>query len=195
MENNVKNTEKEIEKNTDTEEKSPSRVALLKKKLTREVLMYLLFGVLTTLVGWIVYFAIMIGGRILLDLPQEDTTSGAYFALYTAAQLIQWVCAVLFAFFTNRKWVFTDADRSKNVLLQLLTFSGGRVVTLVLDYVITLFGGMLLVRLLPALNSVALGGFELNVNEIFAKIVAAVVVIIGNYFFSKFLVFKGKKSS
>lgn len=195
MENNVKNTEKEIEKNTDTEEKSPSRVALLKKKLTREVLMYLLFGVLTTLVGWIVYFAIMIGGRILLDLPQEDTASGAYFALYTAAQLIQWVCAVLFAFFTNRKWVFTDADRSKNVLLQLLTFSGGRVVTLVLDYAITLFGGMLLVRLLPALNSVALGGFELNVNEIFAKIVAAVVVIIGNYFFSKFLVFKGKKSS
>ena len=195
MENNVKNTEKEIEKNTDIEEKSPSRVALLKKKLTREVLMYLLFGVLTTLVGWIVYFAIMIGGRILLDLPQEDTASGAYFALYTAAQLIQWVCAVLFAFFTNRKWVFTDADRSKNVLLQLLTFSGGRVVTLVLDYAITLFGGMLLVRLLPALNSVALGGFELNVNEIFAKIVAAVVVIIGNYFFSKFLVFKGKKSS
>ena len=195
MENNVKNTEKEIEKNTDVEEKSPSRVALLKKKLTREVLMYLLFGVLTTLVGWIVYFAIMIGGRILLDLPQEDTTSGAYFALYTAAQLIQWVCAVLFAFFTNRKWVFTDADRSKNVLLQLLTFSGGRVVTLVLDYAITLFGGMLLVRLLPALNSVALGGFELNVNEIFAKIVAAVVVIIGNYFFSKFLVFKGKKGS
>ena len=195
MENNVKNTEKEIEKNTDTEEKSPSRVALLKKKLTREVLMYLLFGVLTTLVGWIVYFAIMIGGRILLDLPQDDTASGAYFALYTAAQLIQWVCAVLFAFFTNRKWVFTDADRSKNVLLQLLTFSGGRVVTLVLDYAITLFGGMLLVRLLPALNSVALGGFELNVNEIFAKVVAAVVVIIGNYFFSKFLVFKGKKSS
>ena len=195
MENNVKNTEKEIEKNTDTEEKTPSRVALLKKKLTREVLMYLLFGVLTTLVGWIVYFAIMIGGRILLDLPQEDTASGAYFALYTAAQLIQWVCAVLFAFFTNRKWVFTDADRSKNVLLQLLTFSGGRVVTLVLDYAITLFGGMLLVRLLPALNSVALGGFELNVNEIFAKVVAAVVVIIGNYFFSKFLVFKGKKSS
>ena len=195
MENNVKNTEKEIEKNTDVEEKTPSRVALLKKKLTREVLMYLLFGVLTTLVGWIVYFAIMIGGRILLDLPQEDTASGAYFALYTAAQLIQWVCAVLFAFFTNRKWVFTDADRSKNVLLQLLTFSGGRVVTLVLDYAITLFGGMLLVRLLPALNSVAIGGFELNVNEIFAKIVAAVVVIIGNYFFSKFLVFKGKKNS
>ena len=195
MENNVKNTENEIEEKAETEENTPSRVALLKKKLTREVLMYLLFGVLTTLVGWIVYFAIMIGGRILFKIPQEDTASGAYFALYTAAQIIQWVCAVLFAFFTNRKWVFTDADKNKSALLQLLTFSGGRVVTLVLDYVITLFGGMLLVRLLPALNSVAIGALELNVNEIFAKVVAAVVVIVGNYFFSKFLVFKGKKSS
>ena len=195
MENNVKNTENEIEEKAETEENTPSRVALLKKKLTREVLMYLLFGVLTTLVGWIVYFAIMIGGRILFKIPQEDTASGAYFALYTAAQIIQWVCAVLFAFFTNRKWVFTDADKNKSALLQLLTFSGGRVVTLVLDYVITLFGGMLLVRLLPALNSVTVGALELNVNEIFAKVVAAVVVIVGNYFFSKFLVFKGKKSS
>ena len=195
MENNVKNTENEIEEKAEVEENTPSRVALLKKKLTREVLMYLLFGVLTTLVGWIVYFAIMIGGRILFKIPQEDTASGAYFALYTAAQIIQWVCAVLFAFFTNRKWVFTDADKNKNALLQLLTFSGGRVVTLVLDYVITLFGGMLLVRLLPALNSVAIGALDLNVNEIFAKVVAAVVVIVGNYFFSKFLVFKGKKSS
>jgi putative flippase GtrA len=195
MENNVKNTENEIEEKAETEENTPSRVALLKKKLTREVLMYLLFGVLTTLVGWIVYFAIMIGGRILFKIPQEDTASGAYFALYTAAQIIQWVCAVLFAFFTNRKWVFTDADKNKSALLQLLTFSGGRVVTLVLDYVITLFGGMLLVRLLPALNSVAIGALDLNVNEIFAKVVAAVVVILGNYFFSKFLVFKGKKSS
>ena len=195
MENNVKNTENEIEEKAETEENTPSRVALLKKKLTREVLMYLLFGVLTTLVGWIVYFAIMIGGRILFKIPQEDTASGAYFALYTAAQIIQWVCAVLFAFFTNRKWVFTDADKNKSALLQLLTFSGGRVVTLVLDYVITLFGGMLLVRLLPALNSVTVGALELNVNEIFAKVVAAVVVIVGNYFFSKFLVFKGKKSN
>lgn len=195
MENNVKNTENEIEEKSETEENTPSRVALLKKKLTREVMMYLLFGVLTTLVGWIVYFAIMIGGRILFKIPQEDTASGAYFALYTAAQIIQWVCAVLFAFFTNRKWVFTDADKNKSALLQLLTFSGGRVVTLVLDYVITLFGGMLLVRLLPALNSVAIGALDLNVNEIFAKVVAAVVVIVGNYFFSKFLVFKGKKSS
>ena len=195
MENNVKNTENEIEEKAETEENTPSRVALLKKKLTREVLMYLLFGVLTTLVGWIVYFAIMIGGRILFKIPQDDTASGAYFALYTAAQIIQWVCAVLFAFFTNRKWVFTDSDKNKSALLQLLTFSGGRVVTLVLDYVITLFGGMLLVRLLPALNSVAIGALDLNVNEIFAKVVAAVVVIVGNYFFSKFLVFKGKKSS
>lgn len=193
MENNVKNTENDIESKAASEAGNPSRVASLKSRLTREVIMYLLFGVLTTLVGWIVYFVIMIGGRSLFSIPQDDASSGAYFALYTVAQLIQWVCAVLFAFFTNRKWVFTDADKSKNTFLQLLVFSGGRVVTLGLDYVITLFGGMLLINLIPALNSVSLFGLQLNFNEIIAKFAAAVVVIVGNYFFSKFLVFKGKR--
>ena len=90
-----------------------------KKLLSREVLMYLLFGVLTTLVGWAVYFAIMLCGRAIFSIPNDDTSSGGYIALYSAAQVIQWVCAVLFAFFTNKKWVFTEADKSKNTFVQL----------------------------------------------------------------------------
>ena len=187
MENNVNNIEK-------TEEKATEQTKTAQKKaLSREVVTYLIFGVLTTFVGWAVYFAIMIGGRAIFAIPNDDTTSGAYFALYTAAQLIQWVCAVLFAFFTNRKWVFTDADKNRKILPQLIAFSGGRVITLGLDYVITLFGGMALVALLPALNSVTLIGITLNLNEVFAKVVAAVVVIVCNYIFSKLFVFKKKK--
>ena len=163
-----------------------------KKALSREVVMYLVFGVATTLVGWAVYFAIMFCGRAIFSIPNDDTASGGYIALYTAAQIIQWVCAVLFAFFTNRKWVFTEADKSKNVFLQLLAFSGGRVLTFVLDYLITFFGGLLLSRLLPSLNNLMLLGFTFNFNEVSAKIVAAIVVIIGNYIFSKLLVFRKK---
>ncbi len=166
-----------------------------KKTLSREVVNYLIFGVLTTVVGWAVYFAIMLGGRALLSIPNDDTTSGAYIGLYTAAQLIQWVCAVLFAFFTNRKWVFTEADKSKKILPQLLAFSGGRVITLGLDYVITLVGAMALSALLPALNSVSIIGITLNFNEVAAKVAAAFVVIVCNYIFSKLFVFKkGSKS-
>ena len=153
-----------------------------------------MFGVLTTLVGWAVYFAVLIPGKRLLGIPVEETSGGRYFALYTAAQIIQWVAAVLFAFFTNRKWVFEDGKEGKP-LRQLPVFAGGRLATLGLDYLITYFGAIGLSALFPALNAVSLFGREWNLNEIGAKVVAAVVVIVSNYFFSKFLVFRKKKQA
>ena len=162
------------------------------KAVSRELVTYLIFGVLTTVVGWAVYFAIMLGGRALLSIPNDDTTSVAYIGLYTVAQLVQWVCAVLFAFFTNRKWVFTEADKSQKILRQLLAFSGGRVLTLGLDYVITFVGGLALGALIPSLNDVTVLGINLNFNEVIAKLAAAFVVIVCNYIFSKLFVFKNK---
>ncbi|MBO7302929.1 MAG: GtrA family protein, partial [Clostridia bacterium] len=163
-----------------------------KKALSREVVSYLIFGVLTTAVGWIVYFAVLLSGKAIFSVS-TDPTNARYIAIYITAQIIQWICAVLFAFFTNRKWVFTEADKSKKMLPQLLAFSSGRVLTLLLDIVITFLGGLALSKLLPALNSVTLLGFTFNFNEISAKLVAAVVVIVCNYIFSKLFVFKNKK--
>ena len=160
----------------------------------KEIIMYLVFGVLTTLVGWAVYFGVINVGKALLGIPAEVTAGGKYFALYTAAQVIQWVAAVLFAFFTNRRWVFTDADKNAPVLRQLGVFAAGRVATFGLDYVVTYFGTLALAAMLPSFNSVALLGRDWNLNEIGAKVVAAVIVIIGNYVFSKLFVFKKKKS-
>ena len=161
----------------------------------REVLMYLIFGGLTTVVGFGVYYAVLLGGRAILGIPVEETTSARYWGLYTAAQIIQWVCAVLFAFFTNRAWVFTDADKSTSMWKQLLPFAGGRLVTLGLDYVITFGLTLALVALIPAWTAAELFGKTWNLCEIFSKVVAAVVVIIANYFISKLLVFKNKKEN
>ena len=85
---------------------------MIKEVLKRHevVVRYLTFGVLTTFVGWFVYFGILFGGKALYSLPPEDTTSRTYIMIYTVAQILQWIAAVLFAFFTNKKWVFTDAD-------------------------------------------------------------------------------------
>lgn len=162
-------------------------------KKHEEVVKYLIFGVLTTFVGWFVYFAVLLGGKALLGLPAEDTTSANYIAIYTAAQVIQWIAAVLFAFFTNKKWVFTDAQKSSSTLRQLGVFASGRLVTFFIDYGVTFFGAIALASVLPALNSVSIFDKELNLNEIAAKLVAAVIVIISNYFFSKIFVFKKKK--
>ena len=91
--------------------------------------MYLVFGVLTTIVGWAVYFAVLWAWKGMFSLPVDDTSSGMYIAGYTVAQVIQWVAAVLFAFFTNRKWVFTEADKSVRASIQLVKFASGRVIT------------------------------------------------------------------
>ena len=157
----------------------------------REVAMYLVFGVLTTFVGWGVYYAVMLGGRAVFSIPVTEVSSGRYFALYTAAQLIQWVCAVLFAFFTNRKWVFTDADRSEGTMgRQLVLFAGSRVASLGLDIAVT-YGCTLLLALWIK-NPPVLLGFDITPG-IIAKVVAAVLVIIANYVLSKLFVFRAKK--
>ncbi len=165
--------------------------------------MYLVFGVLTTAVSWVVYFAIMWGGRAIFDIPADSLYGGdGYIALYTAAQIVSWLCAVLFAFYTNRKWVFTDADKSASVTRQLTVFASGRLITLGLDYFITL-GGMALVTsvVLPYIRD-PMGGSDAAASvaavtmafEVAVKLVAAVAVIIGNYIFSKIFVFRGDKS-
>ena len=164
--------------------------ALLKRY--REVLMYLVFGVLTTFVGWGVYHAVLLGGRAVFSIPATEVTGARYLALYTAAQIIQWICAVLFAFFTNRAWVFTEADRQASITRQLLTFSGGRVVTLGLDYVITLALTVGLAVLFPSWIAAELLGRTLNLCELLSKVVAAVVVIVCNYLISKLFVFRKK---
>ena len=160
----------------------------------REIIMYLIFGVLTTLVGWVVYYDILAAGRAILGIPAEEVTGRRYIAVYTVAPVLQWICAVLFAFFTNKKWVFTDADKAVSTGKQLVTFAGSRLVTFGLDFVITYAGTFALAKLFPTLVSVFLLGKERNLAEILSKVIAAIVVIICNYIISKVLVFKKSKS-
>jgi len=47
----------------------------------REIILYLIFGVLTTFVGWAVYFAILFVGKAAFGIPPETTTGGAYLAI------------------------------------------------------------------------------------------------------------------
>ncbi len=168
---------------------------IIEKSSRAQILRYLFFGVCTTAVGWIVYFAILLGGKALFSIPTADTSSGKYLALYSIAQIIQWIAAVLFAFYTNKKWVFTDADKQASTARQLAVFACGRLLTFGLDYAVTFLGALGLSALLPFANSVELFGRAWNLNEIGAKLIAAVLVIIGNYIFSKALVFKKKKTS
>ena len=140
--------------------KNNSLISLFKKY--REIIMYLIFGVLTTVVSLVVYFVCT-----KTVLSAEDA-----FQLQ-AANVISWFVSVMFAFVTNRLFVFESKGRWT---LEMFKFYSSRVSTLLLD--------MLLMFVLVTL---------IGVNDMVSKVVVRVVVIVANYVLSKLLVFKEDK--
>ncbi len=149
----------------------------------REIILYLIFGVLTTAVSFITYFLLFHVGVALIGQAYE-------WYVRAAAQILQWVAGVLFAFFTNKKYVFGDTNtQTRHMWRKLAEFSASRVLTLVLDTVLT-FG---MVALLGALSyeAILLPLVKIPLSaDLIAKCVAAVFVIVGNYILSKIFVFR-----
>lgn len=129
----------------------------------KEIIMYLIFGVLTTVVSLVTYYALT-----LTILNPEKAIQ------LQLANIISWVISVAFAYVTNRKFVFES--KSENIIKELSSFVGGRVLTLLMDMAIM----FIFVTLL-----------HFN-NRIF-KMVSQVVVIVANYVISKLFVFKESK--
>ena len=137
----------------------------------REGVLYLLFGGLTTVVS-IVSFAIF--NAILGD------------DMYLISNLISWIIAVVFAFFTNKNFVFSSkANDRKTLLTEGGKFLSARVLSLGLEELI-------LWVMLDAFGMSSLVVIGFITGEIIAKTVATVAVVIANYFISKFFVFKKK---
>ena len=88
-------------------------------KKHREIIAYLIVGVLTTVVSWIVYALL----RLVLDMNDPLQVQIAVF--------MRWFAGVLFAYFANRKYVFQSRD--PKMLLEFLKFVGSRGTTLLSD--------------------------------------------------------------
>ena len=158
------------------------------KEKLREIVSYLIFGVLTTVVGMGTYFGILLLGEHALHISPD---SAEFNAVRVVAQILHWVFAVLFAFFTNKKWVFVDAENDVPIMTQLLKFAASRLATLGLDTVIT-FGTVWILQAL-AYQTFSIIGIPIS-PDLISKIAASVVVIITNYALSKLFVFKEKKA-
>lgn len=138
-------------------------ISLLKKY--REVICYLIFGVLSTIVNLVVYY-----GLTLTILNPKNAI------LLQCANILSWLAAVIFAYITNRKYVFRS--QSKNVKKELTDFFIARIITLAMDMLIMFLGVSIL-----------------KGNDKIIKILSQAIVIISNYIFSKLFVFKKKKLS
>lgn len=126
----------------------------------KEIINYLIFGVLTTVISLIVYYVLTF---TLLN-PKNSIE-------LQIANIVSWCAGVLFAYFTNRKFVFES--KNKNKLKEFATFTTARITTLVLD--------MLVMFIFVT---------TLHLNDKIFKLVSQVLVVVGNYILSKLIVFK-----
>lgn len=138
----------------------------------KEIITYIIFGGLTTLVNWCVY-------TVLVKISPNNIDEIVWITISNA---VAWVAGVLFAFITNKIWVFESKNFAlKVVLKELISFVLARALTGVLE----IFGVPLLVKL--GLNQTIFG-----IDGMVAKLIVSVVVVILNYIFSKLIVFKNK---
>ena len=124
-------------------------------KFDRELVLYVVFGAFTFFVNIAVYFLF------------EDVLG----VNYLISNIIAWFFSVLFAYITNRIWVFES--KSPNILKEMALFFGGRI-----------FSGVVDTALMYLFIDVMM------IGDTISKIVVQIIVIVLNYIFSKLIVFK-----
>lgn len=123
----------------------------------KDIFNYIIFGIFTTIVNIVSFFC--------LDLIGID---------YKTSTIIAWVLSVIFAYITNKKYVFKSTTKSvKETVLEFSNFTLGRILSLLID----------LLCMFIFID-------VLNISNITSKIATNVLVVVINYFISKLFVFK-----
>lgn len=134
---------------------------IIKKFLNKEVIMYIIFGIATTLVNLIISF--VLEGIVHID--------GAI------ASAIGIIISILFAYFTNRRWVFkSEAKTTSEKGKEFIKFILGRAITMIIEQ-----GGVIIFYSFMKLPFMPV------------KLSLTIIVIILNFFFSKFFAFAKRK--
>ena len=128
----------------------------------KEIINYLIFGVLTTVVSVVTY---VLFANLLFSEKTDITVQ--------ISNVLSWVCAVIFAYITNRKYVFNSSSQGKEKYKEVFNFFLARFSSLVID--------MTLMFVLFSL---------MHIDDTISKIIVQFVIVIVNYLFSKFFVFK-----
>ena len=173
-----------------TDEGGSKLKKLMANKKFQELFWYFVFGVLTTLVNLIV-FAVL---DKLIDAEWPVTIFKWKFDLfYLFVQAVAWVAAIVFAYVTNKLFVFHTKG---NVLREFLSFVAARLFTF-FAFELGLFSLSVMLMentfKMPK-DDLLIKVFNFEVTNIYiVKVFIAVFVVIANYVFSKLFVYKKKK--
>lgn len=127
----------------------------------KSFVLYVIFGVFTTIVNIVCY-------RLCKEIGGKSTFFSNTFA---------WIMAVLFAYLTNRKWVFgSEAHKFHEIVREIGTFFGCRLATGILDMIFMIVSVDIL-----------------HGNDTLMKVISNIIVILLNYMFSKIVIFRKRQ--
>lgn len=126
----------------------------------KEIINYLIFGVLTTVVSLATYYIC-----VYTFLNPDNSLQ------LQVANIVSWIAGVTFAYITNRKFVFESEEQEK--LKEAGKFVTSRIATLLTDMLIMFIGVTIL-----------------KLNDKIIKLISQIIVIIANYLLNKMLVFR-----
>lgn len=136
----------------------------------KEAIDYLFWGGMTTVVSWGSY-------TLFVLLLQGMMGEGSVVFL---SNIGSWVCAVSFAFVTNKLWVFQSKSWTGGVVFPELTrFLSSRIATGIFEMIAV-----------PALVAIGLNQTIFGIDGMVSKVLVSVAVVILNYILSKLFVFK-----
>ena len=131
-------------------------------KKYQEIINYLIVGVLTTVVSIVTYFLF----SLILDIENN--------ILFILANVLSWICAIIFAYITNKKFVFNTTTSNKKEEVKVFSmFVSSRITTLLIELAFMFITVKVML-----------------INDKIAKVVAQFIVIVLNYILSKLFVFK-----
>lgn len=141
----------------------------------KEIILYIIFGVLTTAVNILAFACFN-------NILGED--------LYLISNVIAWVIAVVFAYVVNKLWVFESKSWNVQIVMKEATgFLLARLFSLAVEE-----AGMWSLIDLMGFDRYSLDLFSIEIGgKMLVKIFLAIIVVILNYIFSKLFIFKKKK--
>ena len=140
--------------------------SFIKVNLNKDLILYMLFGAGTTVVNYFIFWLLA-----WLIKPAEGSW------LYLLINIAAWIGAVLFAYVTNKLWVFRTRGLSFGALMrEFFSFVLARLASLGLEEL----GIFIFINVL-------------KYNALVVKLSLAIVVVLSNYFLSKYWIFRKEK--
>ena len=143
---------------------------MLKKILNKETFLYLIFGIIVTLLNISLFY-------LFINIWKMSTGLG---------NILDTIICILFQYFTNRIWVFESKNNGKEAIKEFIQFILARGLTAIIDQIFVVVGVDFFVA--KYVNYSQQGIFSVGI-----KILSNIIVIVLNYIFSKLFVFNKKE--